>query len=252
MVGLLRHVPPLQVHLDTYYPLYGVTADAGQINAALNSSLAHAGEPRGVGLHLDAHRLPDGECHVLRGKRREQRALRQLDEQQLPLHAQRLVGADADWSFSAGVAEMDSWINQNVNLSNLSATPGGYGPRALAVYRRGRRAQSRHPLSGHGKTVVYGHVRVRAGHEFQFGRRQPDRIKWAESCLDLIPPPRPTTSASTRWSRCSPSASNVGADYRFGPRVTSYVRYNYYDYEDESGHTSGQANMVLGGMSAKF
>ena len=31
-----------------------------------------------------------------------------------------------------------------------------------------------------------------------------------------------------------------------------YVRYNYYDYQDDSGLTSGQANMVLGGMSAKF
>ena len=44
----------------------------------------------------------------------------------------------------------------------------------------------------------------------------------------------------------------VGADYRLRPRVTTYVRYNYYDYQDDSGMTSGQANMILGGMSAMF
>ena len=44
----------------------------------------------------------------------------------------------------------------------------------------------------------------------------------------------------------------VGADYLLRPRVSTYVRYDYYNYLDESGLTSGQANMILGGMSAKF
>ena len=44
----------------------------------------------------------------------------------------------------------------------------------------------------------------------------------------------------------------VGADYCCGRGSRSYVRYNYYDYHDDSGTTSGQANMILGGMSARF
>ena len=42
----------------------------------------------------------------------------------------------------------------------------------------------------------------------------------------------------------------IGADYLIRPRVTTYVRYNYYDYQDESGITSGPASMILGGISA--
>ena len=81
--------------ISTDYPLYGITPDAGQLDRRVEQRPAHAGEPRGAGLHLDAHRLPDGECHALRGKRHERRALRRLDEQQPAVHGQRLVGADA-------------------------------------------------------------------------------------------------------------------------------------------------------------
>jgi len=56
---------------------------------------------------------------------------------------------------------------------------------------------------------------------------------------------------------------SLGADYRFRPRATMFARYNYYDFEDFSpalagtaGETNtnatGQAHMILGGMSATF
>ena len=44
----------------------------------------------------------------------------------------------------------------------------------------------------------------------------------------------------------------LGADYLLRPRVTTYARYNYYDYQDDSGLTSGQASMFLVGASATF
>ena len=81
--------------IGTDYAALRHYARRGATRRRLEQRLAHAGEPRGVGLHLDAQRLRAGECDALRGKRHERRALRRLDEQQPALHGQCLVGADA-------------------------------------------------------------------------------------------------------------------------------------------------------------
>ena len=44
----------------------------------------------------------------------------------------------------------------------------------------------------------------------------------------------------------------LGADYRISERISSFVRFDYYDYVDPTGLTSGQENMFLIGMNAKF
>ncbi len=55
---------------------------------------------------------------------------------------------------------------------------------------------------------------------------------------------------------------SVGADYLWGPCITTFARYNYYDFQDltpvstsaaaTNTNMSGQANMFLVGASAKF
>ena len=47
-----------------------------------------------------------------------------LDEQQPSLsRSARWWAPNADWSFSAGFSEMDSWINQAVNLGEINQVP---------------------------------------------------------------------------------------------------------------------------------
>ena len=45
----------------------------------------------------------------------------------------------------------------------------------------------------------------------------------------------------------------AGVDYELSAYINSYLRYNYYDYDDEAmSYNSGQAHMFLGGLSAVF
>jgi opacity protein-like surface antigen len=46
---------------------------------------------------------------------------------------------------------------------------------------------------------------------------------------------------------------SAGVDYRLRPRVTTYFRYNYYDFGDlATGVTSGTTHLFLAGMSATY
>ena len=45
----------------------------------------------------------------------------------------------------------------------------------------------------------------------------------------------------------------AGADYLLTQRITTFLRYDYYDFQDlTTGMLSGQQNSILGGASATF
>ena len=160
--------------IATDYPLYGVTADVGQLAAALNSALPTQ-ENR---VELGCTWTPT-DCLMVNATLYVENAENNApyvnwESNSLPFTLSAWWSATQCWSFSIGAAEMDSWINQNTTLSNLWGHARGDGGGALAVHRRGRRAQLWLPLSGHGKTVVPGRLRVGAWRGFQFGHRQPE------------------------------------------------------------------------------
>jgi hypothetical protein len=157
------------------------------------------------------------------------------------------------WSFSAGAAEMDSWINQNTTLSNLGASPGATVPvpwqfiGVADVLNFGSRYQATEKLS------------FRGDFEYVHGENSSSAIVNPNNQVGRVvygpygTPPVPTYDIG-QYSlvKLESVRLGVGADYRWRPCVTMYVRYDYYNYLDESGLNSGQANMILGGMSAKF
>ena len=206
--------------ISTEYPLYGITPDVGQIDAALNSALPTQ-ENR---VELGCTWTPT-DCLMVNATLYVENAMSDAPyvawtSNSLPFTVSAWWAPTQDWSFSAGAAEMDSWINQNITLSNLNVratAPLCRCPGSIPAWPTCSTSAPRY--AGHGETVVHGRVRVRAWHQFQL---RPSSIR--RSGRHDLPAawrhPRPTTSASTRWSRCSRSAWSVGADYRLRPRVT--------------------------------
>ena len=147
---------------------------------------------------------------------------------------------------------MDNWINQSSYLSNLNSAggpivqvPWQYNG-VSDVMNLGTRYQATEKLSFTG-LFEYVHGIDSAGALVNPNNQQ------GTAWLPYGTKPYPTYDIG-QYSLVKMQSFRLeaGADYRLRPCVTCYVRYNYYDYHDDSGTTSGQANMILGGMSAKF
>jgi hypothetical protein len=236
--------------ISTDYPLYGITPDVGQLDAALNSALPTQ-ENR---VELGCTWTPS-DTLMVNATLYVENAMSDAPyvawtSNSLPFTVSAWWAPTQQWSFSAGAAEMDSWINQNVNLSNLGANPGTVVPitpwqftGVADVFNLGSRYQATEKLSFMGQF------------EYVHGINSSEAIVDSTKQQPATPPPYIATTYSLgQYSLVKMESFRLeaGADYRLAPRVTMYLRYNYYDYEDDSGLTSGQANMVLGGMSATF
>jgi len=236
--------------ISTDYPLYGITPDAGQLYAELNSALPTQ-ENR---VELGCTWTPT-DCLMVNATLYLENALSDApyvnwSSNSLPFTLSGWWSPTQDWSFSAGAAEMDSWINQNVALSNLNANPGwavGVPWQFIGVadvFNFGSRYQATEKLSFRG--------------EFEYVRGTNESSGVVNPFLNQTPPLQaglpPTAYNLGQYSlvKMQSFRFGLGADYRLRPRVTTYVRYDYYDYQDESGATSGQANMFLAGASATF
>jgi len=236
--------------ISTEYPLYGITPDVGQLDAALNSALPTQ-ENR---VELGCTWTPT-DCLMVNATLYVENAMSDAPyvawtSNSLPFVVSAWWAPTQSWSFSAGASEMDSWINQNVTLSNLAAQNGPIVPitpwqftGVADVFNLGSRYAATEKLSFTGE-FEYVHGINSSSATVDTSKQQPQ-----------IPPPYITTSypiGEYSLVKMQSFRFGVGADYRLRPRVTSYVRYNYYDYQDDSGMTSGQASMILGGMSATF
>ena len=139
--------------ISTEYPLYGITHDVGQLAAALNSALPTQ-ENR---VELGCTWTPT-DCLMVNATLYVENAMSDAPyvawtSNSLPFTVSAWWAPTQDWSFSAGAAEMDSWINQNVSLSNLGATPGATVPvpwqytGVADVFNLGTRYQATEKLS---------------------------------------------------------------------------------------------------------
>jgi len=135
------------------------------------------------------------------------------------------------WSVSGGLAFFSSWIDQDITLGQLSTpatTRFGYGSQSDVVNL--------------GTTYAWSdRLTLTGGFEFVRGR---DRLAPPSIRPDL-PQFSNVVVEVTRWT--------AGLDYRLGHGMSGYLRYQYFDYSDETqAFNSGTTNMILGGINAVF
>ena len=231
--------------ISTQYPLYGITPDAGQsIDAALNSNLPTQENRAELGCTWTPT-----DCLMVNATLYLENAMSDAPyvawtSNSLPFTLSAWWSPTQDWSFSAGASEMDSWINQNVSAGPLGSTADGINI----------------PWNFRGAADVLNlGTRYRATEKLSFNALF-EYVHGINSSSGVVPSAQqtPTTGAPYDLGQYSlvkeqSFRMEVGADYILRPRVTTYVRYNYYDFQDlATGLTSGQSNMILGGMSATF
>ncbi|MGO9113460.1 MAG: hypothetical protein ACLP9L_29870 [Thermoguttaceae bacterium] len=241
--------------IDTSYPLYGVTNQVSySIDYALNSNMP----TRENRVELGCTWTPT-DCLMVNATLYVENAycnapyLSPWTSNSLPFTLSAWWAPTPDWSLSFGASEMDSWVNQEINLGQINQVavqntavkvPWNYEGVA-DVFNVASRYRATEKLSFTGE-FEYVH-----GEDLNSGTVVPTQQVPPTGGL---PPGAPASYPIGGYSNVQMHSFRfgLGADYILRPRVTSYVRYNYYDYEDQTGTTSGQANMILGGMSATF
>ncbi len=191
-------------YISTQYPLYGITPDAGQsINAALNSALPTQ-ENR---LELQSTWTPVDTLMVNATFYVENAmsnapyvgntVLPGWTSNSLPFTLSAWWAPTCDWSFNVGAAEMDSWINQGVNVGPLNSSADGVNipanyRGASDVLTFGARYQATLKLSFNGM--------------FEYMHGIDSTYMVVPTAAQTPPTGRPTTLANGRWSRSSRSA----------------------------------------------
>jgi hypothetical protein len=167
-----------------------------------------------------------------------------FDQNNYPIVVTAWYAPTPRWSFSGGLGYYTDFIGQDITLGfrEESSNPArsfpafterwGYTGRAQ-VYNFGAR------FAYTPRVILRGDVEwVRGKNEF-FAPSAPD------TDLSALPALSDTIVETTRIS--------AGIDWLMTERISSFFRYNYYDYNDESAaYNSGTANMFLGGLTAIF
>jgi hypothetical protein len=164
-----------------------------------------------------------------------------FQEEDYPLIFTAWYAPTPKWSFSGGLAFYSNWIDQDITFGNLHGSepqdtqPVAYGGRANVVNFGTRYCCTP-------RLIFVG--------EFEFVRGQN---------LWTVPTPADPVDRDADWSGL-PGYSAVivettrfstGWDWLISERVSSYFRYIYYDYGDETNDfNSGTAHMFLAGVSA--
>jgi hypothetical protein len=239
-------------YIHTEYPLYGITPDQGTSNRTeLDSSLPTQENRVEIGsTWTPADNLMINATLYVENAMSNAPYVNWTSNS-VPFTLSAWYAPSTVWSFNAGAAVMDGYINQDVNLGNLNAVPGTAIPglpwkftSAADVFDLGARFAATEKLSFNGEL------------EYVHGLNGSSAFV---NPLTQIGNPLPAGSPTTPYQ--IGTYSNVlmqsfrfglGADYLVRPNITTYARYNYYNYGDDTGTTSGQVNMFLLGASAKY
>jgi hypothetical protein len=245
-------------YISTQYPLYGITPDTvGTIDTALNSNLPTQ-ENR---IELQATWTPT-DTFMLNATIYVENAMsdapyvgnpvfRGWTSNSLPFTLSGWWAPTCNWSFNAGFSEMDNWINQGIN-----AGPLAFETRIPANLADGINI----PWNYSGSSDVFT-----LGSRYQATCKlalvgQFEYVHGINASYAVVPSSQqtPTSGAAYdlgQYSLVKEQSFRVelGADYLITRRMTTFVRYDYYDFQDLStGLLSGQQNSILGGASATF
>lgn len=170
-----------------------------------------------------------------------------FEEDRYPFSVSTFYAPSQDWTVSVGYANFSDWINQDVTLggaatgnSQSETEPWRYAGKAdvfnLAVTR-----------------VVTSRLRANGGFEFTRGHNEIDSIP--NYTYNTSPPQSINYSDLAYYTEelINQYRWSAGLDYDLTTHLSSYVRYNFYDWDSPtSDWNSGTANMLLGGVSGTF
>ncbi len=208
-------------------PLFGVPTENTAINTGLPSQ-EHLVELGGSWSPTDCMLMS---ATVGVENRANNSSVANFQEDSYPIVMTAWYAPTPQWSISGGLAFFSNWIDQDITLGSKSdpeTSRWSYGGRS--------------DVFNVGTTYVWSEcLTLSGGFEFVRGKNSfappalwPDLPQYSDVIVE-----------TTRLS--------AGLDYSIREDVNWYLRYQYYDYEDESeGFNSGTVNMLLGGVSARF
>ncbi len=244
-------------YIQTEYPLYGITPEAGtSVNFALNSNLpTQENRIEMGGTWTPTDTLMVNATFYIENALNDAPYVR-WSSNSLPFVVSTWWAPTECWSLSAGAAVMDGYINQDVSLGQLRPIPSTNVSGLTAPWQYNSSADvfnlgSRYMITE--KASLSGEFEYVHGLNSVYAPVDP------ATSTPIVPgapgngPAAPYTLGQYSLVKMQSFRLGAGLDYRLRPRVTTFARYNYYDYQDiSSGLTSGQAHMLLGGMSALF
>ncbi len=168
-----------------------------------------------------------------------------FDEDNYPIILSAWYAPNRCWSFSGGFATLSNWINQDVTLGREDGGSAGELPAWTSPWSYQGRANV---LNLGVSYAVSRDLRLNAGFE--------QARTW--NYFDAPPSPATATpdySDLPTYSRVRVTTYRVlaGVDYELTQYFNSFLRYNYYDYNDKAmDFNAGQAHMFLAGVSGVF
>lgn len=167
-----------------------------------------------------------------------------FDEDNYPIVLSAWYAPDPCWSFSGGFATFSNWIDQDVTFGRED----GGSPGELAAWTSPWNYRGRADVLNLGTTYsVSPRVRLTAG--FEHARTG----NWFNT------PPAPagaipyTDLPGYSQVRVTTYRVLAGLDYELTQNCNTFLRYNYYDFDDKAmAFNAGEAHMFLGGFSGVY
>jgi hypothetical protein len=269
--------------IDTNDPLYGATpGQTGSdpidalVDDAINTSLpTHEDriELNGTWTPTDNFML-SGTFFIERTYNHSEFA--HFEEDHYPFMINAWYAPTCKWSVSGGYAQLTNWIQQDITLGNqgLPATPPIATPQTFANIPASITNQSPWEFMGKADLLTFStsylmteRLSLTGGFEYMHGINAitsiPDGtvLVSAPGTTAATPYPDNVTGQSVSYadipgySRVTIDSYRVsaGLDYLLRRNMSTFFRYNYYDYRDETmAWNSGTSHMFLGGLTGTY
>lgn len=233
--------------IATQYPLFGIESHV--LSTSLDDALNTALPTRENRVEVGGNWTPS-ECFMLNGTVYLENASNhgpwaEFDSSSYPYIISAMYAPTQRWTWTGGYANFPSWINQTSTFADLRSTSTALPTNVF-----------NDPLRYSGQADVFN-LATRYACTSQLTLSS--EFEYVYGLNEFVATKTPTGAVSYAdlgtYSMVKTQTVRIGAgvDYLVRPHVTTYVRYNYFDYGDlATGLQTGQAHMFLGGLTATF
>ncbi|MCY2991101.1 MAG: hypothetical protein NTY19_24965 [Planctomycetota bacterium] len=234
--------------IATRYPLLGITPEVdfpGALDAALNTNLPTHEDRIEIGgtWNLADNFMLNGQFWLERTYNDGQYS--HFNEDNYPFMVTAWYSPTNRWSVSGGYAQLTNWITQDITL-------GGTGNTITPFTQPWNYAGQSDVVTLSTSYATTERLTLTGGLEYVHGR----------NAITSVPTPTGVTPSYSDPAYNLASYSRVdintwrlsaGVDYLLRQRISSYFRYNYFDYGDATqSYNSGTTSNVLAGLTGTY